>query len=53
MFSYGKRPYENVPTMDLPDLLEKGERLPSPFICTTEVSRLLSECEYQYLMQEE
>ena len=34
MFTYGERPYENIPAHNIPDLLEKGERLPQPAICT-------------------
>ena len=30
LLTYGGRPYEDVPAKDVPDLLEKGERLPQP-----------------------
>jgi len=46
MFSYGKRPYENTPTMDLPELLESGKRLPRLSICTSAVHTLMDSCEY-------
>ncbi|KAJ8321548.1 hypothetical protein KUTeg_000899, partial [Tegillarca granosa] len=38
MFTYGQRPYETVRARDVPDLLEKGERLPQPNICTIDFS---------------
>ena len=43
LFTYGQRPYENVRAKDISDLLEKGERLPQPSICTIDV-RLLNFC---------
>jgi len=49
MFSYGKRPYGNTPAIDLPDLLERGERLPQPSICTADVYLLMATCEYYQL----
>jgi len=46
MFSYGKRPYESTPAMDLPDLLQRGDRLPRPAICSSDVHMLMARCEY-------
>ena len=45
LFTYGQRPYENVRARDIPDLLEKGERLPQPSICTIDVYMIMIKCE--------
>lgn len=44
LFTYGQRPYENVRARDVPDLLEKGERLPQPSICTIDVYMIMIKC---------
>ena len=44
LLTYGGRPYENVPARDVPELLEKGERLPQPQICTIEVYMVMVKC---------
>lgn len=44
LFMYGARPYENVRARDVPDLLEKGERLPQPPICTIDVYMIMIKC---------
>ncbi|KAK6626910.1 hypothetical protein RUM44_009387 [Polyplax serrata] len=44
LLTYGGRPYENVPARDVPELLEKGERLPQPHICTIEVYMVMVKC---------
>ncbi|XP_060585170.1 epidermal growth factor receptor-like isoform X2 [Ruditapes philippinarum] len=44
LFTYGARPYENVRARDVPDLLEKGERLPQPAICTIDVYMIMIKC---------
>lgn len=44
LLTYGGRPYENVPARDVPDLLEKGERLPQPSICTIDVYMIMIKC---------
>ena len=46
MFNYGQKPYENVRAKDIPDLLEKGERLPQPGICTIDVYMIMIKCKY-------
>jgi len=42
--TYGGRPYENVHARDVPDLLDKGERLPQPPICTIDVYMIMIKC---------
>ncbi|XP_013791722.2 epidermal growth factor receptor-like, partial [Limulus polyphemus] len=44
LLTFGGRPYENVTSRDVPDLLEKGERLPQPSICTIDVYLMLIKC---------
>ena len=44
MLTYGGRPYENVPAREVPDLLEKGERLPQPPTCTIDVYMIMIKC---------
>ncbi|RWS03434.1 epidermal growth factor receptor-like protein, partial [Dinothrombium tinctorium] len=44
LLTYGERPYENVPAREVPDLLEKGERLPQPSICTIDVYMIMIKC---------
>ncbi|KAL4217428.1 Receptor tyrosine-protein kinase erbB-2 [Mactra antiquata] len=44
LFMYGARPYENVRAREIPDLLEKGERLPQPPICTIDVYMIMIKC---------
>ncbi|KAL3854543.1 hypothetical protein ACJMK2_013807, partial [Sinanodonta woodiana] len=44
LFTYGARPYETVRAKDVPDLLEKGERLPQPPICTIDVYMIMIKC---------
>jgi len=45
LFTYGQRPYENVRAKDISDLLEKGERLPQPSICTIDVYMIMIKCQ--------
>lgn len=45
LLTYGMRPYENVSARDVPDLLEKGERLNQPSICTIDVYMIMIKCE--------
>lgn len=47
LLTYGGRPYENTPAREVPDLLEKGERLPQPSICTIDVYMLMIKCKFQ------
>ncbi|XP_074662083.1 epidermal growth factor receptor-like [Tubulanus polymorphus] len=44
LFTYGQRPYEGIRARDVPDLLEKGERLPQPLICTIDVYMIMIKC---------
>lgn len=42
--TYGGKPYENIRAQDVSDLLEKGERLPQPSICTIEIYMIMIKC---------
>lgn len=44
LLTYGQRPYENIPAREVPTLLEKGERLPQPSICTIDVYMIMIKC---------
>ncbi|KAF6039827.1 Egfr [Bugula neritina] len=44
MFTYGQKPYENNRAIEVPELLEKGERLPQPSICTIDVYMIMIKC---------
>ncbi|XP_076821591.1 epidermal growth factor receptor-like isoform X1 [Clavelina lepadiformis] len=44
LMTFGKKPYENVPAREVHTLLEKGERLPQPYICTIDIYMLLIKC---------
>lgn len=44
LLTYGQRPYEHQAARDVPDLLEKGERLPQPAICTIDVYMIMIKC---------
>nr|XP_019967985.1 PREDICTED: receptor tyrosine-protein kinase erbB-4-like [Paralichthys olivaceus] len=37
LMTFGGKPYDGIPTREIPDILEKGERLPQPPICTIDV----------------
>nr|KAI8744868.1 epidermal growth factor receptor-like isoform X1 [Biomphalaria glabrata] len=44
LFTLGKKPYESVRTKDVPLLLEKGERLQQPSMCTIDVYMIMVKC---------
>ncbi|KAM9785522.1 receptor tyrosine-protein kinase erbB-3b [Neosynchiropus ocellatus] len=44
MMSFGAEPYGSVPPQDVPSLLEKGERLSQPHICTIDVYMVMVKC---------
>lgn len=45
LMTFGGKPYDGIPTREIPDLLEKGERLPQPPICTIDVYMVMVKCE--------
>uniref|UniRef100_A0A4W5R7W9 receptor protein-tyrosine kinase n=1 Tax=Hucho hucho TaxID=62062 RepID=A0A4W5R7W9_9TELE len=44
MMSYGAEPYSAMRPQEVPDLLEKGERLSQPPICTIDVYMVMVKC---------
>ncbi|XP_053354504.1 receptor tyrosine-protein kinase erbB-3a [Clarias gariepinus] len=44
MMSYGAEPYATMNPQEVPDLLQKGERLSQPQICTIEVYMVMVKC---------
>ncbi|XP_068184780.1 receptor tyrosine-protein kinase erbB-4-like [Antennarius striatus] len=44
IMTFGGKPYDGISTRDIPDLLEKGERLPQPPVCTIDVYMVMVKC---------
>lgn len=49
VMTFGGKPYDGISTRDIPDLLEKGERLPQPPICTIDVYMVMVKCTYVWM----
>lgn len=45
MMSFGAEPYGSAQAQEVPCLLEKGERLSQPHICTIDVYMVMVKCE--------
>lgn len=45
MMSFGAEPYASVQPQEVPSLLEKGERLSQPHICTIDVYMVMVKCQ--------
>lgn len=50
MMSYGAEPYTTMRPQEVPDLLEKGERLSQPQICTIDVYMVMVKCKYLLIL---
>uniref|UniRef100_A0A1A8FXQ1 Receptor protein-tyrosine kinase n=2 Tax=Nothobranchius korthausae TaxID=1143690 RepID=A0A1A8FXQ1_9TELE len=44
LMTFGSKPYDTIPARDIPNVLEGGERLPQPPICTIEVYMIMVKC---------
>ncbi|TSK17733.1 Receptor tyrosine-protein kinase erbB-4 [Bagarius yarrelli] len=44
LMTFGGKPYDGVPNREIPDILEKGERLAQPPVCTIDVYMVLVKC---------
>lgn len=44
LLTFGKRPYDNIPARDVPEILEKGERLPQPSFASIDVYMVMIKC---------
>lgn len=45
LMTFGGKPYDGIPAREIPEVLEKGERLPQPPICTIDVYIVMVKCE--------
>lgn len=46
LMTFGSKPYEGIPASEISSVLEKGERLPQPPICTIDVYMIMVKCEF-------
>ncbi|XP_062893182.1 receptor tyrosine-protein kinase erbB-2 [Mobula hypostoma] len=44
LMTFGAKPYDGIPAREIHELLEKGERLPQPPICTIDVYMIMVKC---------
>uniref|UniRef100_A0A3Q3VZH3 Receptor protein-tyrosine kinase n=1 Tax=Mola mola TaxID=94237 RepID=A0A3Q3VZH3_MOLML len=44
LMTFGAKPYDMIPAREIPDVLEGGERLPQPLICTIDVYMIMVKC---------
>ncbi|XP_061549634.1 epidermal growth factor receptor [Phycodurus eques] len=44
LMTFGTKPYDSIPASDIAGVLEKGERLPQPPICTIDVYMIMVKC---------
>lgn len=44
LLTYGARPFENVLARDVPELIESGQKLPQPEICSLDIYMILLSC---------
>ncbi|XP_030623382.1 epidermal growth factor receptor [Chanos chanos] len=44
LMTFGSKPYDGIPASEIADVLEKGERLPQPSICTIDVYMIMVKC---------
>uniref|UniRef100_A0A8C9U0W8 Receptor protein-tyrosine kinase n=1 Tax=Scleropages formosus TaxID=113540 RepID=A0A8C9U0W8_SCLFO len=44
LMTFGAKPYDLIPARDIPELLEGGDRLPQPLICTMDVYMIMVKC---------
>ncbi|MGH0142675.1 UNVERIFIED_CONTAM: hypothetical protein FKN15_003028 [Acipenser sinensis] len=44
LMTFGAKPYDLIPAREIPELLEGGERLPQPLICTINVYMIMVKC---------
>lgn len=45
LMTFGTKPYDGIPASEIASVLEKGERLPQPPICTIDVYMIMVKCE--------
>lgn len=45
LMTFGLKPYDGIPASEIASVLEQGERLPHPPICTTDLYMIMVQCE--------
>lgn len=48
--TFGTKPYDGIPAREIAEVLEKGERLPQPPICTIDVYMIMVKCKFESLL---
>lgn len=48
LMTFGTKPYDGIPASEIAGVLEKGERLPQPPICTIDVYMIMVKCKSAY-----
>lgn len=51
LMTFGGTPYDDIPNREIPDSLEKGERLSQPPICTIDVYMVMVKCRFFFFLQ--
>lgn len=46
LMTFGTKPYDGIPASEIAGILEKGERLPQPPICTIDVYMIMVKCKF-------
>ncbi|CAG05345.1 unnamed protein product [Tetraodon nigroviridis] len=44
LMTFGSKPYDGIPASEISSVLERGERLPHPPICTTDLYMIMVQC---------
>ncbi|XP_023594089.1 epidermal growth factor receptor isoform X2 [Trichechus manatus latirostris] len=44
LMTFGSKPYDGIPASEISSILEKGERLPQPPVCTIDVYMIMVKC---------
>ncbi|XP_072858658.2 epidermal growth factor receptor isoform X1 [Pogona vitticeps] len=44
LMTFGSKPYDGIPASEISSVLEKGERLPQPPVCTIDVYMIMVKC---------
>uniref|UniRef100_A0A8C6WLY2 Receptor protein-tyrosine kinase n=1 Tax=Neogobius melanostomus TaxID=47308 RepID=A0A8C6WLY2_9GOBI len=44
LMTFGSKPYDGIPAVEISSVLERGERLPQPPICTIDVYMIMVKC---------
>lgn len=44
LMTFGLKPYDGIPASEISSVLERGERLPHPPICTTDLYMIMVQC---------